>query len=125
LIPTGELRPVKARRLISARRRRSAHASTNTNDEQIKLGNGYDHNWVLNKKGERTFAGRARLRADERPHVLEVWTTEPATQFYTGNFLDGTITGKGGWTINSATASALSRSIIPIRRIIPRFRRPN
>lgn len=68
-----------------------------TNDEQIARGNGYDHNFVLNKKSNELSLA-ARVHEPVTGRTLEVWTTEPATQFYTGNFLDGSITGKGGWT---------------------------
>jgi len=64
-------------------------------DAQLKLGNGYDHNWVLNKgKGGLTKAAEAFEPKTGR--VMEVWTTEPGLQFYTGNFLDGSVRGKGG-----------------------------
>jgi aldose 1-epimerase len=65
-----------------------------TNDDQIRFANGYDHNFVLNKQpGE--FAQAATVAEPESGRVMEVWTTAPGMQFYTGNFLDGTITGKG------------------------------
>ena len=67
LIPTGELAPWRARRSISARPRRSARASTQKN-EQLKLGNGYDHNFVLNRKGGSLATGGARRGAEERAH---------------------------------------------------------
>jgi len=97
LIPTGELRPVagtpfdfRTPTLVGAR-------INNTNDEQIVFGNGYDHNWVLNKQtNELSLA--ASIYEPTTGRTMEVWSTSPATQFYTGNFLDGTITGKGGWT---------------------------
>ena len=81
--------------MISARRPPSARAST-SDDEQLKFGSGYDHNWVINKPlGE--LGLMARVIEPTTGRVLEVWSTEPGLQFYTGNFLDGTITGKGGW----------------------------
>ncbi len=96
LIPTGELRPVKGTPFDFT----TPHAvgeRINAGDEQLKLGNGYDHNWVLNKKGgELSFV--ARVYEPTSGRVMEVFSTEPGTQFYTGNFLDGTLTGKGGWT---------------------------
>ncbi len=96
LIPTGELRPVAGTPFDFT----APHAvgeRINSTDEQIKLGGGYDHNWVLNKKtNEMSLA--ARVHEPTSGRTMEVWTTQPATQFYTGNFLDGTITGKKGWT---------------------------
>jgi aldose 1-epimerase len=63
-------------------------------DEQIKFGMGYDHNWVLNK-GAGGLTKAAEVHEPKSGRVMEVWTTEPALQFYTGNFLDGTLHGKG------------------------------
>jgi aldose 1-epimerase len=96
LIPTGELRPVAGTPLdFRSPTPIGAHIGE-TNYDQIKLGNGYDHNFVLNKKSnELSLAARVHEPATGR--TLEVWTTEPATQFYTANFLDGSFTGKGGW----------------------------
>ena len=66
-------------------------------DEQLKLGHGYDHNYVLNHPlGRLDVIARAHDRVSGR--VLEALSTEPGMQFYTGNHLNGTITGKGGWT---------------------------
>jgi aldose 1-epimerase len=66
-------------------------------NEQLKFGGGYDHNWVINKKPGK-LGLMARVYDPTTGRVLEVLSTEPGLQFYTGNFLDGTITGKGGWT---------------------------
>jgi aldose 1-epimerase len=97
LIPTGELRPVAGTPFDFLKPTAIGARINNTSDEQVALGNGYDHNWVLNKKSnELSLAARVSEPATGR--TMEVWTTEPATQFYTGNFLDGSITGKGGWT---------------------------
>jgi aldose 1-epimerase len=94
LIPTGELRPVKGT-VMDFTRPTAVGARINADDEQLKFGLGYDHNWVLNKKaGKLTHA--ATLRDPESGRVMEVWTTEPGVQFYSGNFLDGSILGKSG-----------------------------
>jgi len=94
LIPTGELRPV-AGTPLDFRTPTAIGARINSTDEQIKFGNGYDHNWVLNKKGE-GLSLAARVTEPASGRVMEVLTTEPGVQFYTANFLDG-ITGKYGW----------------------------
>ncbi len=65
----------------------------NMNDEQIKNGNGFDHNWVLNTKGELSQVA-AKAVSPVSGIVLEVFTNEPGIQLYTGNFLDGTLKGK-------------------------------
>ena len=70
-------------------------ARINADFEQLKFGKGYDHNWVLNKKGKE-LALAARVYEPNSGRVLEIYTTEPGVQFYSGNFLDGSITGKQG-----------------------------
>lgn len=62
----------------------------------LQYGPGYDHNWIVNqaKPGELTL--QARVTEPTTGRIMEVWSDEPAVQFYAGNFLDGTITGKGG-----------------------------
>jgi aldose 1-epimerase len=93
-IPTGELRKV-AGTPFDFLKPMAIGARINQDDEQLKLGNGYDHTWVINGR-----AGTMRLAATAYEpgsgRVLQVWTTEPGVQFYTGNFLDGTLTGKSG-----------------------------
>ena len=94
LIPTGELRPVKGTPLDFTTSTRVGARIDDTYD-QIVLGHGYDHNWILNKKGEGLTLA-ARVYEPTSGRVMEVSTTQPAVQFYTGNFLDGTVTGKQG-----------------------------
>ena len=94
LIPTGELHPVKGTPMDFTKST-AIGARINAADEQIKFGGGYDHNWVLNKKGVE-MSHAATVYEPTSGRVMEVWTNEPGIQFYSGNFLDGTITGKGG-----------------------------
>ncbi len=94
LIPTGELRPVEGTPMDF----RQSHAigeRINSDDEQLKSGLGYDHNWVLNNSNG-SLALATRVYEPTTGRVMEVWTTEPGLQFYSGNFLDGTLTGKDG-----------------------------
>ncbi|MDP8979099.1 MAG: galactose mutarotase [Acidobacteriota bacterium] len=93
LIPLGELRSV-AGTPLDFRKATAIGARIEQDDPQLKLGRGYDHNWVLNAGGKLSLAARVEEPASGR--VLEVLTTEPGVQFYTGNFLDGSIHGKGG-----------------------------
>ncbi len=65
-------------------------------NEQLKNGLGYDHNWVLNKKNEKELSFAAKLWEESSGRIIEVHTTEPGMQFYSGNFIDGTIVGKAG-----------------------------
>ena len=96
-IPTGELREVKGTPMDFTRPQ-TIGARINESDPQLKNGTGYDHNFVLNKSGqELSFAGRLSDPGSGR--VMEVYTTEPGMQVYTGNFLAGKPPldlGKGG-----------------------------
>lgn len=95
LIPTGELRPVEGTP-FDFRRPTTIGARVNGDDEQLKFGGGYDHNWVISKPfGE--LGLQASVYEPTTGRVLEVLSDQPGLQFYCGNFLDGTITGKGGW----------------------------
>lgn len=95
LIPTGELRSLDGSPL-DFRRAEKIGLRIESDDEQMKLGKGYDHNYVLSKpEGQLGLA--ARVYEETTGRLMEVYTTEPGMQFYTGNFLDGKITGKGGW----------------------------
>ena len=95
LIPTGELRDV-AGTPFDFRKATPIGARIDADDEQIKLGGGYDHNFVLRRKMGDPISLAARVVEPKTGRVLEVWTTEPGLQFYTGNFLDGSAHGKGG-----------------------------
>jgi aldose 1-epimerase len=93
-IPTGELAPVEGTP-FDFRTPTKIGARIEQDHEQLRHGRGYDHNYVLNKQDtDLTFA--ARVTEKKTGRVLEVWTTEPGLQFYSGNFLDGSITGKSG-----------------------------
>ena len=73
---------------------------------QLKNGNGYDHNWVLNTKGDVTRKC-ASLKSPKTGIVLDVYTNEPGIQVYAGNFLDGSLTGKKGITYNQRASVCL------------------
>ncbi len=93
LIPTGELKSVEGTP-FDFRKPMPVGSSINADDGQLKYGGGYDHNWVLNKKpGEMKLA--ATLYEPISGRLMEVFTTEPGIQFYSGNFLAGQ-KGKGG-----------------------------
>ena len=94
LIPTGELTPVTGTP-FDFRTPTPIGARINADHPQLKNGNGYDHNWVLNRTGA-GLVHAARLEDPASGRTLDVSTTEPGVQFYAGNFLDGTITGKSG-----------------------------
>jgi len=94
LIPTGEIRAVENTPLDFTKPCQIG-ARINQNDEQLLLARGYDHNFVIRRTGPGLELA-ARVREPGTGRVLEVYTTEPAVQFYSGNFLDGTLTGKRG-----------------------------
>ena len=96
LIPTGKIESVKGTPLDFTKPT-AIGARINDQNEQLKLGGGYDHNFVLNRKGEGLTLA-ARVVEPTSGRVLEVDTTEPGVQLYTGNFLDGTLMGKNGIT---------------------------
>jgi aldose 1-epimerase len=95
LIPTGEIAPVKGTPLDFTQPI-AVGARIEQDFEALKLAGGYDHNWVLHK-GE-GLKRAARVKDPESGRVMEVFTTEPGVQFYAGNFLDGSLKGKGGIT---------------------------
>jgi len=113
LIPTGELRDV-AGTPFDFRKPTAIGARIEQDDDQLKLGGGYDHNFVIRPVEELgpSFSA-ARVVEPTTGRVLEVWTTEPGVQFYTGNFLDGRVTGKGGATYPKRSAFCLETQHYP------------
>jgi aldose 1-epimerase len=95
LIPTGELRDV-AGTPFDFRKPTAIGARVNHADEQLRFGAGYDHNWVLDRGSDEGLVHAATAHEPGSGRVLEVWTTEPGIQLYTGNFLDGSLVGKSG-----------------------------
>lgn len=94
LIPTGELPSVKGTPFdftVS----QPIGKLIGQSDVQLKNGGGYDHNWVLNKKTENEWGMDVRFYDPKSGRVLEVYSDEPGVQFYSGNFLDGKVSGKG------------------------------
>lgn len=93
LIPTGELRNV-AGTPFDFNKRTAVGARIDQNDEQLKFGKGYDHNWVLDGQPG-TLRPFAEIYEPTTGRLVSLSTTQPGVQFYTGNFLDGSLTGKG------------------------------
>lgn len=94
LIPTGELKSVESTP-FDFRKATAIGARINADDEQIHRGHGYDHNWVLDGAGGKTVEA-AELYDPASGRELKVLTDQPGIQFYSGNFLNGSIKGKGG-----------------------------
>ncbi len=111
LIPTGELRPV-AGTPFDFRKPTAIGARINNSDEQLQFAKGYDHNWVFDKPpGQLGLVARVVDKVSGR--CLEVLTTEPGMQFYTGNFLDGTIIGKDGQAYDPRCAFCMEPEHFP------------
>jgi aldose 1-epimerase len=96
LIPTGELKSVAGTVFDFTHGRVLVDGLRDGNDVQIRIGRGYDHNWVLDKGQTATPQLAARVLDPASGRVLEVLSTEPGLQMYTGNFIDGSNVGKGG-----------------------------
>ena len=113
LIPTGELKPVAGGVFDFRTPRRVADGIRDGRDQQIVYGHGYDHNWALDKGATKAPGLAARLEDPLSGRVLEVLTTEPGVQFYAGNFLDGTLIGKGGHLYRMGDGIALEPQKFP------------
>ncbi|MFP4229029.1 MAG: aldose epimerase family protein [Salinivenus sp.] len=114
LIPTGEIRPV-AGTPFDFRRPTRIGARLDTDSRQLRYGNGYDHNFVLNETGadETVPALAARAFEPDSGRELTVYTTEPGVQLYTGNSLSGTLTGKNGATYDAHSGFCLETQHFP------------
>lgn len=109
---TGEIAPVEGTPMDF---RTATPVGARINDfdfVQLKNGNGYDHNWVLNTSGDVTRKC-ATLESPKTGIVLDVYTNEPGIQFYAGNFLDGTVTGKKGIVYNQRASVCLETQKYP------------
>ena len=111
LIPTGELKNVEGTP-FDFRQPTVIGSRINAEDEQIKRGGGYDHNFVVDGSAG-TLRLAARVSEPTSGRMLEVSTTEPGVQFYTGNFLDGTVKGKGGVAYAKRTGFCLETQHFP------------
>lgn len=114
LIPTGERRSVANTPFDFRQPRVIGESIRNGLDEQLRIGRGYDHNFVLSgEPSPRGFRVAAWLEDPVSGRVLEVLTSAPAIQFYSGNFLDGTVVGKGGRIYRQSDALCLEPQVFP------------
>jgi aldose 1-epimerase len=118
-IPTGELAPV-AGTPFDFLKPTAIGARINDANEQLKIGSGYDHNWVLNAMGDSLHLA-AKVYDPTSGRTLTVTTTQPGVQFYTGNFLDGTKTGKYGVAYQKNAAFCLETQHFPDSPNQPKF----
>ena len=111
LIPTGERKPVESTP-FDFRKATAVGARINADDEQLHRGRGYDHNWVLDSSGGE-LAEAAEVYDPGSGRVLKVLTDQPGIQFYSGNFLDGSIKGKAGKADEFRSALCLETQHFP------------
>ena len=109
---TGEITPVKDTPLDFTTPKVVGQDIDKFEFEQMKFGNGYDHNWVLNSKGDVNVLA-AKLLSPTTGIFVEVYTNEPGIQVYSGNFLDGTAKGKKGITYTQRTGFCLETQKYP------------
>lgn len=119
LIPTGEINPVEGTPFDFTMPRRIGER-INDVDEQLKMGGGYDHNFAIDRKGTAPELA-ATVYEPTSGRVLEVLTTEPGLQFYSGNFLDGARAGKSGRPYSYRSAIVLETQHYPDSINQPKF----
>jgi len=124
LIPTGELRPVAGTPFDFRRPRRIADGIRDGRDAQIVAGRGIDHNYVLDAGTTTAMKLAARLEDPASGRIMEVWSTEPGLQVYTGNFLAGTVKGKQGHLYRMGDGIALEPQRFPNAPNEPKFGSP-
>jgi aldose 1-epimerase len=120
LIPNGELRTVDGTP-FDFRKPTAIGARINQDDEQLRFGKGYDHNWVLEGAGKGGLQLAAQVFEPSSGRVLEVDTTEPGIQFYSGNFLDWKDRGKRGEFYAHRTGFCLETQHFPDSPNHPNF----
>ncbi|GAA0583027.1 galactose mutarotase [Craurococcus roseus] len=123
LIPTGELRPVAGTPFDFRAPARIGARVDEPGDEQLRFAGGYDHNFVLRPPppGGQALRLAARVEEPARGLSMEVWTTEPALQFYTGNSLDGSRPGRGGVVLGRRSGLCLETQHFPDSPNRPEF----
>jgi len=119
LIPSGEFRDVSGS-AMDLRSPKAIDTSIDDDDEQLRFGGGYDHNWILNE-ADTALSSAAWVWEPTSGRVLEVHTTEPGLQFYTGNFLDGSLAGKQGTVYGRRCAFCLEPQHFPDSPNRPEF----
>ncbi len=119
-IPTGQLAPVKGTPMDFTAPT-AIGARITANDPQLLTGQGYDLNWAINRGDDTSLAQAAKVEDPSTGRTLTVLTTEPGIQFYSGNFLDGTIIGTGGHAYRQGAGLALETQHFPDSPNHPEF----
>jgi len=112
-IPTGELRSVAGTPFDFRTPTAIGLRVRDGRDEQLRFGRGYDHNWVVSRAKPATMQLMARVEDPQSGRVMEVLSDQPGLQFYSGNFLDGTIVGKSGHIYRGGDAIVLEPQMFP------------
>lgn len=120
LIPTGELKSVEGTP-FDFRKAQPIGARIGASDEQIQFGGGYDHNYVLNGESGKEPRAFAKVTDPLSGRILEASTDQPGVQFYTGNFLDGTVVGKSGRPYTKRSGFCLETQHFPDSPNHPKF----
>ena len=113
LIPTGAIDPVQGTPMDFNEPTAIGERINDGTFEQLVIGLGYDHNWVLDRRSDDRLELAARAQDPESGRTLKVLTTEPGIQFYAGNFLDGTLIGTSGKTYRQSYGFALETQHFP------------
>ena len=113
LIPTGEFRPVAGTAFDFRSPIRIGDRIRDGGDEQLRVGRGYDHNWVVSRRPVEGLQLLARMEDPASRRVMEIYSNQPGIQFYSGNFLDGTVTGTGGTIYRMGDGLCLEPQIFP------------
>ncbi|MBT5185310.1 MAG: galactose mutarotase [Kordiimonadaceae bacterium] len=120
LIPTGEIAPVSGTPMDFTSPK-AIGRDIAMDHQQLEFGLGYDHNWVLNKSAEGEMTLAASVYSVQTGRTLKAYTTEPGVQFYTGNFLDGSFTGKDNTTYPQRSGFCLETQHFPDSPNQPNF----
>ena len=121
LIPTGEFRPVQGTAFDFRSPIRIGDRIRDGRDEQLRVGRGYDHNWVVSRAPVEQLQLLARMEDPGSGRVMEIFSNQPGIQFYSGNFLDATVTGKGGTIYRMGDGLCLEPQIFPDTPNRPEF----
>lgn len=113
LIPTGEFRSVEGTAFDFRRAKAIGRDIRSGRDEQILFGKGYDHNWVISRQPVQAPRLVARVEEPVSGRALEILSNQPGIQFYSGNFLDGTVVGKSGRSYRQGDAFVLEPQLFP------------
>jgi len=120
LIPTGVIASV-AETAFDFRTATAIGARIDRDEEQLRFGSGYDHNFVLNRSDDSALSLAARVYDPRTGRTMDIYTTEPGLQFYSGNFLDGSITGKAGHVYQHRSGFCLETQHFPDSPNKPEF----